>query len=57
LFLIEGPAGRGAHQKKRNRDDYEQRGNSAGKPREEVARHLRSSLLTDRKVDKGSMAP
>src|SRR5258708_38920713 len=57
LLLIERTAGRGAHQKKCKRDDDKQRGNSAGKPREEIARHLCSSLLTDRKVDKRSMAP
>ena len=38
LFLIEGTAGRRAHQKKRNSDNDEQRGNRAGKPRKEVAR-------------------
>ncbi len=49
LLLIEGAAGRGAHQKKRNRDDNEQRWNSAGKPREEIAHHLRSSLRRARR--------
>ena len=57
LLLIEGTAGRGAHQKKCDGDDNEQRGNSAGKSRKEVARHLCRSLLTDREVDKRSIAP